>query len=745
MLNQFSPFIGTCFIRGILSLPVILLLSVLPVKPALALEHEATFRQLGFQQALNIRGVNGQIAVPFSVRADEVVTDASVDLIYNFSPALLEDLSHFNVIVNGEVVQSIPLVKDNAGKTNQRRIDIPIRLIAQFNRLNLELIGHYTLGCEDPAHSSLWLNVSNSSKLRLVTSSLPLNDDLSLLPAPFFDPRDRLPTVVPLVFGGAPNNATIEAAGTVASWLGGLASYRGYSFPVSVGSLPVQNNAIVFLLPGQSLPGVNLPVANAPRLTMMVHPGDASKKLLVVSGRDERDLKAAVQALVLGTQSLNGTTVTIDANVGVSPRMPYDAPRWVSSTRPTKFGDLVDPGGLQVSGQYPDLIRVPMTMPPDLFFWQAEGIPVHLKHRYTLRAANDKSTLNVSFSEKFIRAIPLRSEQEVSRVEHWVRNLVGKPISSDYAKVKVPREAFSSNGQLELYFHFDVPKAGECADAPIPNIQAAIDKESYIDISDFPKFMHMPELASFANSGYPFTRLADLSETAIVIPAQSDTATLSNLFRLLGRVGDLTGLPAYGFSLIRPNDLQTVQDKDLLLLGNLEADSAFKAWSEFMPITLSDQIWQVKTGGGFKSIIDQWIPALKDERVAPVASFSLRGSEPAGLMMGFESPIESQRSVVAIVGSDQGVKQILDAMLSPEDVQAIRGSVVYSKPGTVTSLLDEKTYSVGSLPILTWIRYYLSGTVWLNLVLLLGAALMFAVVFNRVLKQKAQRRLEKRS
>lgn len=115
MLNQFSAFIGACFIRGILSLPVILLLSVLPVKPALALEHEATFRQLGFQQALNIRGVNGQIAVPFSVRADEVVTDASVDLIYNFSPALLEDLSHFNVIVNGEVVQSIPLVKDNSG------------------------------------------------------------------------------------------------------------------------------------------------------------------------------------------------------------------------------------------------------------------------------------------------------------------------------------------------------------------------------------------------------------------------------------------------------------------------------------------------------------------------------------------------------------------------------------------------------------------------------------------------------
>ena len=745
MLNQFSAAISAFSARGFFKLPIAFLFSLCLAWPALALERETTFRELGFQQALNIRGVNGQIAVPFSVRADEVVTKASVDLIYNFSPSLLEDLSQFNVIVNGEVVQSIPLSKDNAGKTNQRRVDIPIRLIAQFNRLNLELIGHYTLGCEDPAHTSLWLNVSNSSKLSLVTAQLPLNDDLSLLPAPFFDPRDRLPTVVPLVFGGAPNNATIEAAGTVSSWLGGLASYRGYSFPVSIGNLPLENNAIVFLLPGQNLPGINLPVANAPRLTMMVHPGDASKKLLVVSGRDERDLKTAVRALVLGTQSLNGTTVTVDANVDLSPRAPYDAPRWVSSTGPTKFGDLVSASALQVSGQYPDLIRVPMTMPPDLFFWRADGVPVSLKHRYTLRSENDKSTLNISFSEKFIRAIPLRSEQEVSRVERWVRNLAGQPISVNHAKVRVPREAFSPNGQLELYFHFDVPKAGECADTPIPNIQAAIDKESTIDISDFPKFMHMPELASFANAGYPFTRLADLSETAIVIPAQSDTATLSNLFRLLGRIGDLTGLPAYGFTLIRPNDLQAIQDKDLLLLGNLEADPAFKAWIEFMPITPGDQVWQVKTGGGFKSLVDQWIPALKDERVAPITSLSLRGSEPAGLMMGFESPIEDERSVVAIVGTDLGVKQILDAMLSPEDVQAIRGSVVYSKAGTVTSLLDEKTYSVGSLPALVWIRYYLSGNVWLNLVLLLGGALLFAVVFNRVLKKKAQKRLEKRS
>lgn len=726
-------------------LALFFILATAAQQPVLANEYVATFKQLGFQQALNIRGVNGQISVPFSVRADEVVISASVDLMYNFSPSMLDDLSHFNIIVNGEVVESLPLRKDNAGKTTQRNVEIPVRLLAQFNRLSLELIGHYTLGCEDPAHSSLWLNVSNGSKLRLTTSSLPLNDDLSLLPAPFFDARDRLPTVTPIVFAGAPNNSTIEAAGTVASWLGGLASYRGYSFPVTIGNLPLDHNAIVLMLPGQTVAGLNVPAMNAPRLTMAVHPGNSSKKVLIISGRDENDLKTAVKALVLGTQSLNGSTLSIEEDVQLSPRTPYDAPRWVSSIRPTKLGDLVLPSSLQVSGQYPDLIRVPMTMPPDLFFWQADGIPLHLKHRYTLRSENDKSTLNVSFSERFIRAIPLQSEKEIWRAERWLRDLLGKPLSTNQTNVKIPREVFSPNGQLELYFHFEQPKKGECTDVPLSNIQAAVDQESYIDISGFPKYMHMPDLASFANAGYPFTRMADLSETAIVIPAQVNSQALSNLFVLLGRIGDLTGLPAYGFSLLRPNDLKTVQDKDLLLLGNLESDPILKEWADDMPVVLNEQTWNVKTGGGFRSIIDQWIPSIQDERLAPVTSLTLRGSEPAGLMMGFESPLINDRSVVALLGSDQGVAQILDAMLSPEDVQMIRGSVVFSKVASVGSVLDEKTYSVGSLPMLTWIRYHLSSNFLLNILFLLGAAFLFAFVFNRVLKRKAVQRLEKRS
>ena len=415
-----------------------------------------------------------------------------------------------------------------------------------------------------------------------------------------------------------------------------------------------------------------------------------------------------------------------------------------SSSRKTRLGDLVDQTALQVAGQYPDLIRVPMTMPPDLFFWRSEGIPLELKHRYTLRTENDKSTLNVSFSDKFIQAIPLRSEQDMWPFEKWIRGVLKKPASVNEESVSIPREAFSPNGQLQLYFHFDVIKSGECKDAPINNIQAAVDKESTIDISGFPKFMHMPDLSTFANAGFPLTRMADLSETAVVIPAQASTATLSNVFTLLGRVGDLTGLPAYGFTLIRPNDLAGVDDKDLLLVGNFQGDELFKKWADSMPLEQNNQLWQLKTGGGFTSFVQQWAPWVEQKAQLPVTSLSLQGFDPSGFMVGFESPEDSGRSVVAIVGSETGVSKVLEAILSPDDVQLIRGSVVFVKGSSVASVLDEKTYSVGSLPIWVWIQYYLAELVLLNVLFLLGAALLFAFVLNRILKDMAKKRLEKR-
>ena len=87
------------------------------------------------------------------MRRDEVVTDGKIDVSLAYSPALIPELSHLTVLLNGEVLGSIPLPKDKAsGQTATLAIN-PV-LFQQDNRILFRFIGHYTLGCEDPMHSS---------------------------------------------------------------------------------------------------------------------------------------------------------------------------------------------------------------------------------------------------------------------------------------------------------------------------------------------------------------------------------------------------------------------------------------------------------------------------------------------------------------------------------------------------------------------------------------------------------------
>ena len=186
---------------------------------------------------MNLQGVESSDSVNFDIRADEVVKGAQLLLKYSYSPALLADLSQINVLVNGEVAASLPLPKDGAGVQQEQLVQIPPKLITEFNRLSLQFIGHYTMSCEDPLHSSLWAKISNSSELKVQVEPIVLKDDLAVLPLPFFDKRDARQVSLPFVFATAPDSATLEAAGALSSWIGGLASYRGATFPTTLGAV----------------------------------------------------------------------------------------------------------------------------------------------------------------------------------------------------------------------------------------------------------------------------------------------------------------------------------------------------------------------------------------------------------------------------------------------------------------------------------------------------------------------------
>ncbi len=161
---------------------------------------------------------------------------------------------------------------------------------------------------------------------------------------------------MPFVFATKVSTSTLQAAGTVASWFGALASYKGASFPTSLDTVP-DGNAVVFATKDEKPAGITLPDITGPTVAVIANPNNADAKLLLVMGRDAKELAAAADTLTLGAQALSGQTQVV-GDPDIPAHKPYDARRWVSIDRPVKFGELVQPTDLQGNGLVPGLLTL---------------------------------------------------------------------------------------------------------------------------------------------------------------------------------------------------------------------------------------------------------------------------------------------------------------------------------------------------------------------------------------------------
>jgi hypothetical protein len=702
-----------------------------------------TFKQLGVAQSFQLRGIDSIYSVPFGIPANEVVTGIKLKLDFSYSPSLLTNLSHLKVLLNGEVAQTIPLPKETAGAALVREIQIDPRLVSDFNQLSLQFIGHYTLDCEDPFHSSLWMNVSNLSSVHFTVTPLPVVNDLALLPSPFFDRRDGRRLERPFVFGATPSVATLEAAGIVASWFGDLASYRGAWFPAHLNRLP-NDHVVVFATSDDRPQGlVDIPAINGPTVSVVPHPNDARFKVLLVMGRDGAELRTAATALGLGKLGLAGQTASNAKLDGLKPRQPYDAPRWLPSDRPVKFGELATQQELNVRGMTPDLVRLNLVTPPDLFAWNSPGVPIELKYRYTPRPRPDKSNMNVLVSDKYVTSYPLLAFPGAAAPDSALAQLFTKFTPGELlpgeAKFHLPVSQLRARSQLQFHFNFDYPKEGACKDVVLDNMRAAIDPESVIDISKFPHYMKMPDMSAFANTGYPFTRMADLSETAVVLPDSYSSGDIGTYLTMMGRMGQSTGLPVYGVTVSRAADVQKVGDKDLLLLGGPSNQPLLRDWSKHMPFA-ADADTRVFSLTDLQRQYLPWYETHKADRL-PTATLSATTLAREAVLFGFQSPLNSSRSVVALT-SDRtaGQADVLNALMDDDVVPKIQGGISVIRGKEVDAMEASNTYYVGSLPPVTAIRWALSNNPWLAALLIVVVAIILAGVFYTLLRRQAGKR-----
>lgn len=697
-----------------------------------------TFAELG-AGPMELRGAQPIGAVNIGTRMDELIVAARLYLRMTYSPAMLPDLSHVRVSLNGQALAALPLPREQAGREVERLVELDPRYFSEFNQIRFDLVGHYTTACEDAQHSSLWAVISQQSELELEIRTLELRNDLALLPAPFFDRRDNRRLELPVVLPNHPSRSMLRSAGIVASWFGALADYRSARFPVSQDELP-DRHALVFATNAARPARLPLADVQAPTISVLDHPEHPLAKLLVIQGKDDAQLLQAVEGLVLGTSVLSGPTATI-SKVKYVRRPAYDAPRWLRSDRPVRFGELVDsPEELQVSGISPPLITVNVRLPPDLFSWNRVGVPLNLRYRHTMTSESSNAQLLVGINKQLLRSYHLRPapDREPSAKLHIP--LLQKASEQRIEELLVPAFQLAGNNTMQFQFTLERHRKGLCTEVFTDNSRSAIDPHSTIDISNFSHYAALPDLALFASSGYPFTRYADLAETAIVLPLDPDRQSIEQLFFVLGRMGRHTGVAAVAYKLLDPLQAQNAGDTDLIVLPGKDSEQMLARWGKNLTLVMernTRSFRYAESALGFITGLADGGSAMHSRSEVSVAA-----TGPLGALIGFESPLSPNRSVVAFSASDDAAARALfDALEDVGQVQRIRGDLAIVQAGVVHSYQGDSIYYVGSLPWWRWMLFHLSRLPLVLTVVTLGVAIVLALWIHGWLQRRAARRL----
>jgi cellulose synthase (UDP-forming) len=715
-------------------------------------DHTITLADMGVPGTIVLHGTDAYNTVHFSLPQSQIVKTATMRLRYHASPALIPSLSHLKVSLNGTlfatvpVTQSTEVVQPNTGPAAngtrsvnnvllEATLTLPVEILARNNDLTFEFVGHYATKCEDPSNSTLWSHIDTTSTIEFAGSLIPLPDDLKQLPTPFYDYKVNLRPVIPIVFLAQPSPAALQAAGIVASWFGilpgVLADSRPIRFPVSIGTIP-PGNAIVIAENAAALPAsLEMTTTSGPTIAMRSNPSDPYSKILVLTGNSADDVLTAALGLTLQRDLLEGNTVHFPSLKMPAPRAPDDAPRWLSTEKISRVGDgdTVQSGSLETDGSDP--IAVYLRLPPDLYYGAQQNLSLHLAYRYNGDPISNGSTLQVSLNGSYISSTPLPHTDKTSAP---LETIVPVPVSS--------LRPFSNS--MLMRFLFRLAKKGECEDTTPDNLKGSILKDSYLDIQGIPHWGTLPNLEIFANAGYPFTRRADLSDTAVVLPDTANPEEIEMYLTLMGHFGAQTGYPVLNVSVTNAEGMTSDRSKDYLVLGTVDDQPAIGRLNPSLPVGIDGSGLHIQdTQGFFAQLQHAWWKVRSADRVQP-GQLETAGGLPDALIEGIEWPSGSKRSVVVIALRDKDVvANFLSVFLKTSQSSDISQSVsVLHGSRFISYRIGNDVYHVGSLSPWVQLKMLFEDYQWLMVLAILGFCFLTAVILRSVLRKKARYRLQ---
>lgn len=696
----------------------------------LAPQRELSFEDLGLAYPLRLRTVFGQASVPLNIRADQVVTDATLTLRYSHSPSLRFDTSHINVLVNDQLVRTIPLTAESASGAVAQITLNPLLLVPK-TQIRLELIAHYARNeCEDPTHSSLWAEISNESSLKLSFSTLPPPPSLERLPAPLFDDGESGLLTLPFVFERSPTAGQMKAAAIVAAWFGAKADYRGADFPVRYGTLP-PGHGVVFTTRAQSFPGLDpAAVSTRPSIAMVENPDVPQARLLVISAATDEGLVQAAQGLALSQLLMEGRNASIDTLQLPEARQAWSSGRWINPEAPRPLTDgALNP--LSVTGLMPGPISFEFALPPDLYPLDRDSVKLRLKYRAApITGAN--SALNAVLNAQFAGGVAIDA------------TALGKSLGeSRELTVDLPSGVLRTNNRLDAQFHFRRNTDAVCQDFDPNSLQGSIDPASKLEFKSYAHFAEMPALQLFAQGAYPYSRLGDLGGTALILPQGAQESEVSAALILAGHIGRWTQDAATRLEVGGFGNVSEFADRDLLVIGRAGELPVPQDWAGELPLLFDNGKTELRPVDLFDSLHERLAGRNLEQASEYASRVVMQAGQDFEAIMGFESPLKSGRNVVVLAAGSQGnLRDAALAVTKPGQAQFVRGGLTLVQGDKVSGYDLGNGYEVGSLPWWYGLKRWLGLRPYLMLPLTLLVVLLSAVVLRLALRRRAELRLK---
>jgi len=295
-----------------------------------------------------------------------------------------------------------------------------------------------------------------------------------------------------------------------------------------------------------------------------------------------------------------------------------------------------------------------------------------------------------------------------------------------------------------LQFRFDFHRAAsrDCASAP-PVLPAAIVPDSALDLTGISHSAVLPNLQLLASAGFPFTRVADLGETAVVLPSTPTAAELQTLLILMAHFGAQTGYPALRVTITNPSGLVGDRARDYLILGTATDQPALNSLGRAAPVQIESDGLHIQPSAGFLSTRRWWNGSNPEEGSELITS----GGMPDALIQQFNWPARSSRSVVAITLRDDAAADVFDAAFpSATAASSIDHNVSVLRGGQFASFgVPAAQYRVGENTLLERVTRTLQQFPWIVAVVAALFCFLMAILLQAHLRRRARERLHRGS